>query len=213
MNMLVLDIATAALPNAADYLDPPHADRRLTDPKKIEADIAAKAADRLAKAGLDLDLSRLTAIGLHNGVNATVHLCRTEAEERAALVATAVAIKDPQGALKTIVTYNGHDFDLPCLMRRARHLGVSFPRLSTDRYKSINYDLLAELTDRNPDRRRSLGFYVKRLGWTDLVKPLAGEAEARVHETGDWAGLEASVLHDLTATLRLAQWWGIWRAT
>ena len=210
-SMIVLDVATAALENAADYLDEPHADRRLTDPKKIEADIAAKTLDRLAKASLDMDLSRLTAIGLHDGTAAMVMLCHDEAEERAALISTAALLKDANGALKTVVTYNGHDFDLPLIMRRAKHLGVTFPRLSTDRYKSTNFDLMAELSDRNPERRRSLKFYVKRLGWTDLVKPLEGAAEVQVHTSGDWAGLEASVIHDITATLRLAQWWGVWR--
>jgi hypothetical protein len=65
------------------------------------------------------------------------------------------------------------------------------------------------LSDRNPARRKSLGFFVKRLGWSDLLKPLSGAAESNVFATGDWAGLEASLRHDLTATYRLAKWLGV----
>lgn len=207
---IIVDVATAALANAGEFMDEPKPDARLTDPAKIAASISSKRAERLEAAGLDLDLCRLTAIGLylHEPV---ILLCKTEDEERAALTHTAAALRDGPGALRTIISYNGHGFDCHVLMRRAKYLGVPFPVLSTDRYKSQNRDLLLELTDRDPTRRRSLSFYVRRLGWTDLTKPLSGAEESRVHETGDWDGLMASVAHDLEATRRLAKWLGIVR--
>lgn len=202
---LILDVASAALPNAAEFIDDPKPDARLTDPAKIAASIAAKRQERIDAAAFDLDLARITAIGMDRY---GVVLCRNEDEEYEALVCCANELRDGHGALRTIITYNGHNFDLLLLMRRARYLGVPFPVLSTDRYKSINRDLMLELSDRDPSRRRPLSFYVKRLGM-GLTKPLTGEDEARVHETGDWDGLRASVEHDLEATRRLAAWMGI----
>jgi len=68
-------------------------------------------------------------------------------------------------------------------------------------------DLCEILSDRNPQRRRSLDFYCKRMGWDDLnPKPLSGADEAQVHVTGRWDELEASILRDVTATCRLASW-------
>jgi hypothetical protein len=68
------------------------------------------------------------------------------------------------------------------------------------------------LTDRNPQRRRALTFYVRRLGWTYLEKPMSGAEESRVIETGRWDDLSASVRHDVTATYLLAGWLGVIRA-
>jgi len=50
---------------------------------------------------------------------------------------------------------------------------------------------------------------VRRLGWSDLIKPLDGAEEARVFETGDWDKLMGAVAHDLRATARLAKWKGL----
>ena len=203
---IILDVATAALPDANDYLDTPKPDARLTDPAKIAASIAHKRQERLDAAGLDLDLCRLTAIGYHI-TEPVVLLCHDEDEERAALTQLATALRDTHGGLRTAITYNGHSFDLPVLMRRARYLGVLFPTLGIDRYKSLNTDLMLEMSDRDPSKRRALGFYVKRLKM-GLTKTLSGEEEAKVHEHGNWEGLRESVLHDLEATRRLALWWG-----
>ena len=209
-SFLVLDVASAGLANAADYLKPAaerRAPKNYTKPESILAWQQEDFADDLAKAGLDLDLARMTGVGyVIAGSAPYTEPCKTEAEE-AALVTEIGKLIDSMRP--TIVTYNGHDFDLLLLMRRARYLGVWFPPLNLDRYKSPHLDLMELLSNRNPQRRKPLGFWVKRHGWTDLRKPLSGEEEARVPETGRWAELEASLYHDVTATYRLAQWWGV----
>jgi hypothetical protein len=50
---------------------------------------------------------------------------------------------------------------------------------------------------------------VRRLGWTDLLKPLTGAEEAQVPQTGRWDELRASLAHDVDATVRLARWLGV----
>lgn len=205
-NYLVIDVATAPLPDADQYLDVPRPPSNWKDQAKIDAYVAEKTAERLASAALDLDLNRITGIGHTDHDRVHVMLCKHEDEERAVLRILAELCRDKW---TTLVTFNGLSFDLPLVMRRARYLGVSFPALNVDRYRSPHVDLLALLSDRDPSRRRSLGFYARRLGWTDLVKPLDGAEEARVHETGDWAGLEASLRHDVEACRRLAVWLGV----
>jgi hypothetical protein len=93
-------------------------------------------------------------------------------------------------------------------MRRGLYHGVSIT-IDVDRYRTRHVDLLELLTQRGVLPSHSLGFYVRRLGWADLVKPLSGAEEARVLQTGRWAELEASLHHDLTATKRLGQWMGV----
>lgn len=213
MATLILDLASAPLPNAAEYLDGfVKAPANWKDPDKIAEYVREKEAERLEMAGTDIDLARITGIGVmlcagvKAGSDVKVTLCRDEHEERAALAGLAAALeRRPE-----IVTFGGFNFDLPLLMRRARYLGVSdFPVINLDRFKSPHYDLLEILSDRNPQRRRSLQFYAKRLGWTDLAKTLQGAEEARVPVTGLWAELEASIRHDVTATARLAAWLGV----
>jgi len=212
MPPLIIDIATAPLEDVDTYLEPPMADKRLKDPAKIEADLAEKITEARERAALDLDLLRITAIGVAHTdrIGLDVWLCCTMEDERAALQRLAVALKDDYGGLVPLVTWNGHGYDLPALMRRAKWLREPFPILSTDRYKSINRDLMLEMSDRDPKRYRSLNFYIRRQGWTDLIeKPLSGADEAKVHQTGQWAELDVSVRRDVEALRRLAVWWGI----
>jgi len=65
------------------------------------------------------------------------------------------------------------------------------------------------MSDRDKSRMRSLSFYATRLGWTDCPKALSGEEEAKVHATGNWEALRASVARDVEVTRRLAAWLGV----
>lgn len=209
MTRLIIDVASAPIVDAAQFIEgTAKAPAHYKDPEKIAAAIAEKEAERLAMAATDLDLARITGIGCMVDGGARIFLCHTPDEERAELVMLASRLGDTRERV-TIVTYGGFNFDLPLLMRRARYLGVDFPTINLDRYRSPHLDLCELLSDRNPQRRRPLGFYVKRLGWSDLTKPLSGAEEARVHETGQWDELRASIHHDVTATFRLAQWLGV----
>ena len=179
----------------------------IKDPEKIAADIAKKQADRLEMAALDIDLARITGYGVLTAdmPEPLVTLCEDEEGERAALMDIAQLLKDGP----SLITYNGFAFDLPLAMRRARYMSVKFPWLNLDRYRSEHRDLCEDLCDRNPQRRRSLSFYVKRLGMTDLRKTLSGAEEAQVPVTGQWEALRESLHHDVTATYRIARWLGV----
>lgn len=204
---LVLDVSSAPLPDADAYLDGTvRAPSNYRDEEKIAAYIAEKQAERLAMAATDVDLAGITGIGLGMHGDNTVLICRTPEAEMVVLRDVCAVLVRPE---VRIVTYGGLNFDLPLLMRRARYLGVTFPAISLDRYKSPVIDLCELLSDRNPQRRRSLQFYVKRLGWADLLKPLSGADEALVPSNGRWDELEVSLRHDVEATRRLAVWSGV----
>ncbi len=202
---LIVDVATTAIPGVESFMEEPSAPANYKDEAKIAAYIAEKKRDQADKCALDLDLGRITAIGLKGPDYEHVMLAETEDQEPEVIGFLAEAL----GPEPTIVTFNGHRFDLPCVMRRALYCGVPFPYINLDRYRSPHLDVSELLTMRGVLSAHSLGFYVKRLGWTDLVKPLSGQEEARVPVTGQWAELKASVIHDLTATARLAQWLGV----
>jgi hypothetical protein len=212
MTWLILDIATAALPDAADYVTPA-AERKppknYTKADTIAAWQAEAVAEDIARAALDLDLARLSGMAYwQSGQEGPV--VWTD-RYRAEVSWEAQTLKDLAGLItgaEKLITYGGHFFDLPLLMRRAKYLGVAFPWVNVDKYRSPHMDLLDLMSDRDPQRRKSLGFYVRRLKM-GLTKPLAGADEAKVYEHGRWDDLAASLEHDVTAIKRLAEWAGV----
>lgn len=205
MRSLYLDVATAPLENAADFIttDDIQAPSNYVKPEAIAGYVQKEVAKRLERAALDPDCCRLTAIGTRLGESSIVLTCRTEDSERDALETVANILRTYP---PSIVSFNGFKFDLPVLMRRAQYLGVLMPELNLDRYRSPHVDLYDRLTYRGAITGHALSWYVKRHGWTDLVKPLSGAEEALVPQTGRWDELELSVRHDLTATERIAKW-------
>lgn len=197
---LIVDIATTAIAGADAYVEEPSAPSNYRDEAKIAAYIAEAKAKAIDKCALDADLGRVTAIGVGGYDFMSIELCRDEDAERVQLEWLAEEIR-----AKSIVTFNGSKFDLPFLVRRALYLGVDL-QIDLDRYRSPHVDLYEILTNRGQFGGHSLGFYVKRMGWTDLTKVLSGAEEARVPETGQWLELQQSVAHDLIATRRMATW-------
>jgi DNA polymerase elongation subunit (family B) len=209
MNYLILDIATAALDEAATYLDEGGdiaAPANYKDPMKIAEYIANERARRTERAALDPDLGRITAIGQAMDGYAHTILLKTEDDERERLQGIAAHLHNAQPRL---IGYNSLTFDWPYLMRRALYLGVEGLTINCDRYRSPHVDLLELLTHHGKLTSRPLGFYAKRFGWTDVTKPLSGAEEAQVPKTGRWDDLRASIEHDLTITARLAHKLGV----
>lgn len=202
----ILDLATCPLEGAEDWLPAVKAKGNLKDPAKIADDLAEKRASQIETMGLDLDLCRISAIGLcdvsgWDPSQVTVTLAKTEADERDMLASWHKQLMDAE-----TITFNGLGFDLPLLERRMLYLGLPPLRWNLDRYRTTHVDLLSKLSDHGKRPYRSLQFYAKRLGWSDLSKPLTGADEALAPSRGQWNELHDSVEHDVVATLRLAQW-------
>lgn len=209
MRYRILDIATAPLPDVEQYIGPINPRKGTKDAEKQAEQIAEKRASILETAACDPDLCRITAIGWWGPEeDIVVEVCRDETDERDELVELGQCLAPASGFdTPNMITFNGNAFDLVVLQRRARYLGVEFPKLNLDRYRSPHVDLMQELSDRDARRYRSLEFYRKRLN-LGPDKPMSGADEARVFETGAWDLLEQSVRHDVTTIKGIAQWLG-----
>ncbi len=136
---LILDIETAARPEALAYLPEPTAPANYKDEAKIAAYIDAKRAEQAAQAALDPDTGQITAVAfrLHPDGDPTQALLVGDEhvpDERALLVAVWQEIDKTNGH---IAGYNVMGFDLPFILRRSMALGVKpTPILTFSRYQT-----------------------------------------------------------------------------
>lgn len=214
---ICIDVASAPIADAAAFIEVGEPPDNYSKPETIERWAAEKHAKLLAKAALDLDLARVTAVGVSCAFWEAAHIvsweaariatCKDEEQERTILGDLA---EDLSPANVIAVTFAGRSFDLALLQRRALYLDVPFPKLELSKYRSPHIDLCELLSGHEPHRRHSLDFFVKRLGWTDLdPKPMDGAEEAQVFAHGEWDRLAASVARDVEAVRRLAIWAGV----
>ena len=206
MAYLILDLASTAIDGAADFIQEPSAPANYKNAEAISGYVREKKAELLKNAALDIDLGRITAIGTwFEGQDPFCTLCKDDGQERATLIMLLTNITRDT----VLISYNGFKFDWPLLMRRCLYLGLKPPSINLDRYRSPHLDLWNLLSYNGAVPAHSLTWYAKRLGWTDLVKPLSGAEEATAAQEGKWAELEQAVLHDLHATQRLGAWMGL----
>jgi hypothetical protein len=237
MTSIIADVETFPLDDVEQYLtplpeiQPPDlgliaAAKNLVDPVKIAADIekrrvaavtdyhAAIAAQQaqwqalIDGCSLEPDLGRIVACGwmFIEDAEPRVLVCQSESEERDALDYFArdyAATTNPQ-----IVTFNGLRFDLLYMMRRATFLGVRFPILNVDRYRTPHLDLQAILSYNGILKFRSLKFYLNRFGLQndDLT---TGKDITSMVRAGDWEGVKAHNRADVIGTKLLAQRLGL----
>jgi hypothetical protein len=205
MSALIVDIECVGIDTASDYLEPVEAPSNYKDEaKKAEyiANATAKAVDRCA---LDPDLCRIVALGAGEVEgHDKVIICRDEETEAAALEALGKRIVNAAGVARPIVSFNGFGYDLPVLMRRAQYLGVNFPVLSVDKYRSSHIDLMQKLSFNGAIKPHSLRFYASRFGMR-VEDPSTGADIAGLVKAGDWRAVEEHCLADLAQTRFLAQ--------
>lgn len=213
---LVLDLETISIPNASDFIvtDDIEAPENYKKPEAIAGYIEREKTRRLERSALDMDLARICAIGCAMSPdNVVVSILKDEPDEACELLKLAPELDPYHRDFVTLITFNGRSFDIPLLMRRARYLGVNFPRINLDRYKSPHIDLYEELTMRGTIKAHGLRWYFKRHGWTDLIDadPLAngGADVARAWAEGHYEDVGAHVRCDVAGTIRLAQWMGV----
>ncbi len=202
---VVVDIETAGLPNAADFLEPVHAAKNLKDPEKVKADIEARTAERDGKLALDWNVGRIVALGWWTETHGTTALlCKDESLERAALGTFWRECKH-----RTIVGFNIKGFDLKFMVQRSRYLGVPYPLLDLGKYtrKGI-IDLFSELTfnDGTYDQgamRRTLHAFCRRFGIA-VDDTVTGADVPALVAADDWAPILAHVKSDVELEVALA---------
>ena len=209
LSPIVVDIETAGLPNAADFLEPVTPDARMKDPEKIAADIAAKTAARLEKLALDWNVGRIMAIGWWMEQREDYVVCRDEHTERVALAACWHHCKH-----RTIVGFNIKGFDLKYMIQRSRYLGVPHPVLDLGKYTRKGViDLFSELTFNEGTydhgaMRRTLKAFCRRFG-IPVEDAIDGKDIGALVASEDWAAIAAHVRSDVALTVALARKLGV----
>jgi hypothetical protein len=207
---IVVDIETSGIANAAEFLEPVQADKRLKDPEKIAADLAEKEAARLDKLALDWNVGRIVALAWwteREGVS--VRICQDEAQERAALVEFWRECRH-----RTIVGFNIKGFDLKFMVRRSQLLRVPYPILDFSKYsrKGIT-DLYLDLTfnDGTYDQgamRRTLHAFCRRFGIV-VTDTVSGAEIPKLVAAGEWDSVASHCIADVEATVELAMRLGV----
>lgn len=205
--MVILDIETAPIADAGQYLEPVSAPSNYKDEEKKRAYCEDAQRQALAKASLDVDLCRVVALGVWNESSAEPRVERATDE-----LAERVLLADLWAYIGTsaIVGYNVLDFDLPVLLRRCLYLNVEAPRLEIGKYRHPRVtDLMQVLSYDGKLKYRGLDFYCKRF---NLVAPVelgdddlpAAEIGVAV-ERGEWERIVRHCRIDVWKTRALAE--------
>lgn len=196
---IVIDIETVAAPGCADLLDPVKAPAHYKDPAKIAVYCDEKQHERIASAGLEADLCEVVAVGWRLDDGPTAVLTRADGAEE-----TLLGTLWSQIDVRAVVGFNVLGFDLPVLIRRSQLLGVAYPSLNLDRYRTPHIDLIERLTFNGKLTYRSLAFYCRLFGipCADLTK---GADIALLVADGKWADVAAHCRADVEKTATLAQ--------
>jgi hypothetical protein len=204
---LILDLETAPLPNAADYLDPVTPAKNLKDPIKIAADIEERERKQREDCGLDWNLNRIVCVGLWGtDTEPTVLIARDETDERDILLDEVASHLSPMR--HTLIGFCIRRFDVPTLLARARYLNVKLPWISLKRWDNPHVtDLYDVLTfDDQPCTsvmKRSLPSFCRRFG-IHVDDTHSGADVAALVEAGDWDAVASHCRADLQRTALLA---------
>lgn len=209
---IILDLETVAINGARALLEPVSAPANYKDPDKIAAYIADAQKAQIDKAALYPWTARVVALGWIDDTGAdTVVLCADEYAEAAALTRLASAVwRDDDRFVRPIVGFNHRVFDLPVILARSLLLGVRFPALNLDRYRTPHTDLLEKLTWYGAIPSRSLKWYARRFG-IPVDDAVSGADIAALVAAGDWPAIEAHNRSDLRLTQALAERLGVVR--
>ena len=210
---VIIDIETLPIADVESYVEPAEPAKNLRDPEKIAADIERKQAEQVSRAALYPWTARILALGaIPTDGGPTVHLCQTEDDERAALrwCWDVVVREDDKRFVRPIVGYNSRSFDLPVLMARSLLLGVDFPTLNLDRYRSPHVDLMDRLTWYGVVPARSLKWFARRFG-IQVDDAVSGADVAALAAAGDCQAIIDHCLSDLRLTQALAERMGVIR--
>lgn len=196
-------------------------------PAEIEASILARTAERDERLALDLDCNRIVCLGWVDvgAGDPVVELCHDEAEEKEALRRFWQSWSEMQQRLAreqgnmhphdryeaSLVTFFGLNFDMPCLMRRSLYLGVKYPTLNVDRYRTNHIDIFQKLSFNGAVKPRSLKFYCKRFG-IQTGDPFDGGDVAQMVKEGHWEDIASHCIADIGATHALAERLGLLEA-
>ena len=238
---VVFDLETAPLPNAVEFLElipdavpddsPIEADRRLTDPVKIAADLEKKRlarieqdreaqekveqqrATRLERASLDWNVGRIVAVGLQTESMDAPQTAIAEDEKREREIL--FWLWETLSARRPVVGFRIRSFDVPYAIQRSRLLRLVPPRISLARWE--NHDLcdlfdLLTFSDTQDTKvmRHTLARFAQRFG-VQHDASISGADIPTLVAAGEWDQVRAHVHADVETTVALAEQLGVIR--
>jgi predicted PolB exonuclease-like 3'-5' exonuclease len=196
---VVIDVETVGSPNVEQLLDPIRPPGNYRDPQKIAVYQMEKLAERINTASLEPDLNEVVALGcLHEGDDAPEVLTRADADESMLL-----RWFWEQVTGQRLLGFNHLQFDLPTLVRRSQLLGVDYPPINIDRFRSPHIDLMDRLSFQGRIPYRSLAFYCRRfdIACTDDIR---GEDIPNLVASQEWTAIKTHCTEDIRKTAKLA---------
>lgn len=200
---VVVDIECVGSPKAAQLMDPVRAPANYKDPQKIATYEREEFDNRVKRAALEADLCEVVSVGYQFDTDErAIVFTRLDMPEWQLLVTAwdAIGVTAP----RTIIGYNIFGYDLPVLIRRSQVLGVPFPTLTLDRYRSPHLDLIEELSFKGKLPYRSLGFYC-RLFSIPCDDISVGADIADLVAASDWVAVQKHCRADVEKTTALAR--------
>jgi len=207
---LFTDCETVAIDDVQEYLDEPTPPENYKKPETIERWLAEAKQKQIRKAALRPDLARIVCLGWmrEEDTTVTVRTCQSIDDERDVLAEFWAAQYDTKP--RRVITFNGHKFDLPMLMRRSLALGVTGMRMLPIHRGSPHLDLLRLLSFDYQIDYYSLDFYLKRYGVDAGVSdPISGEDIERLVSQGQWDAIKHHNECDVLKTRALSEWMGV----
>lgn len=198
---IVLDIETVALPDAAGFLETPRAPSNWKDPAKIAQYVAEKQNEEVERAGLDLDLAQIVAIGvMYEGGQEPSVLTAEHATEADMLRWLWQSI-----GTRVTIGYETLQFDLPMCLRRSLYLGLQAPLLNLDKYRTPHIDLRQVLSHNGAFKWRSLDFYCRRFGLDVPDDSVTGADIPHLVAESNWAAVADHCASDVMKVAALAK--------
>lgn len=216
LGWVCFDIETAARDDVGSLIPPPEADKRLTDPAKIAADLERKIAASRDRLPLDANGCTIVTISYQREDWTEPEVLSVPADERFMIERF---LADSKG--RTLIGYCSRTFDLPVILQRARFLGLPVPPwrdlLAPYGRARRHVDLFDELTFDNGRQDgvipRRLSTFCHLFGLDVPSDETTGADVAALLKAGDLAAVRAHCLADVAKTVALATALGVIRRT
>jgi Predicted 3'-5' exonuclease related to the exonuclease domain of PolB len=212
---ILFDIETWPIDGVERYVEKPKAPGNYKSEEAIARFEDEAFLKAIGRAALKPDLGRICAIAWMQEERDTeprAIICRNAAEEKRAITQFLDDLVDGDH-FKRLITFGGHRFDQPFVMRRAMALRIlDFPLLRCDRH-SPHLDLYRLLTYDDVIDGYSLQFYLRRYAEDGLVDPcvvddVVGADVPGLAAEGRWDLIEQHCKADVLRLYALAAWMG-----
>lgn len=206
MKPLCFDLETIANKALIQHLPEIKPKANLTDPKKIEKDIAEKKEKQIEEMGLDPLFNRICCAGFYDPAISTAGSFMLQSEDEDGERELLCSFWDIASDYDHFVTFNGRAFDIRCLLLHSMRVGVR-PTVDIDfgRYNRGNHtDMRLILAGESQFAKGKLDTFCKVFGVGQKTEGVDGALVQSLWEIGDketiqvYCEQDTKILWDLT---------------